>query len=238
MTQPLISIVIPVWNHAPEALSVLQALRKQTYRHFEVIMVDDGSVDDLEERVRGLDLDFPFQFIRCSENRGAPVARNRGFRASQGEFVIFLDADVILVSHALEVMLKVLLERPQISFVYPSFRFGWKLFLGRTFNIEALRKQNYIHTSALMRREAFPEFDESLKKFQDWDLWLSIVKKGGKGHWIDEVLYQVIPRRAGVMSMSHWVPKFFYQLPWGRFMPDSMKKYYQAEAIIKKKHGL
>jgi len=200
-------------------------------------MVDDGSIDDLAERVEGLKFDFPFEFICLPENQGAPAARNRGYQQSKGELILFLDADVALVSHALDTMVQVLVQRPQIAFVYPSFRFGWKIFIGRPFNIEALRKQNYIHTSALIRREWFPGFDESLKKFQDWDLWLTMVKKGAKGHWIDEVLYQIVPRRSGV-SMSNWLPKFFYQLPWGQFMPDSMKKYYAAETVIKKKHGL
>jgi glycosyltransferase involved in cell wall biosynthesis len=233
----LVSVIIPVWNHAKEASECLGSLKHQTYKNFEVIMVDDGSTDDLEARVAKQNYPFSFQFIRFSENRGAPAARNEGYRHARGNLVMFLDADAVLLPHTLETTVKTLTEHPEADFAYSSFYFGWKLFRSGMFDAAALKRANYIHTSALLRREAFPGFDESLKKFQDWDLWLTIAERGGKGMWIDEPLFRVKPRRDG---MSHWLPSFVYRIPWDKlgWMPETVRRYRKAEQVIRQKHNL
>jgi glycosyltransferase involved in cell wall biosynthesis len=233
---PTISVIIPCFNHAAEALACLASLEKQTFTDFEVILVDDGSTDGLTTKLEGKIWPFPFRFRRLEKNQGAPVARNLGFKESVGDEVIFLDADADLVPTALEKMHAALAAHPDAAFAYPSFKFGSKLFKGRPFDVEFLKRKNYIHTSALMRRSAFPGFDESLKKFQDWDLWLTIAEKGGKGVWIDEVLFTLKPRENG---MSRWVPKVLFWIPWDVFgyLPAEVKKYRDAEEIVMVKHG-
>ena len=82
-----------------------------------------------------------------------------------------------------------------------------------------------------MRAEVFPGFDEDLKKFQDWDLWLTIGEKNGRGIWIDQVLFQV----ATGGTMSSWLPSIAYRLlP----MWPAVRRYQQALKIIKRKHNL
>ncbi|MDP3794188.1 MAG: hypothetical protein Q8R07_05595, partial [Candidatus Uhrbacteria bacterium] len=120
-----------------------------------------------------------------------------------------------------------------------SFYFGWKLFKLHAFDARALHQQNYIHTSSLMRREVFSGFDESLSKFQDWDLWLTIVKNGGRGVWIKEPLFRVKTSWKR-QSISHWLPKAFYRIPWPilGYTPVAISRYREAEAIVKRKHGI
>ncbi|QQR61069.1 glycosyltransferase family 2 protein [Candidatus Uhrbacteria bacterium] len=229
---PKISVIIPVYNHGDELTACFASLQTQTEQDFEVIIVDDGSdVAPVIPENAGV------QLITFNKNLGAPAARNAGFARSKGDFVIFLDADAILKSHALQRMVETMEKHTEVDFVYPSFKFGRTIFTGQPFNIEALKKQNYIHTSALIRRNAFPGFDESLKKFQDWDLFLTMVEKGSVGFWIDEVLFSLKPRKTG---MSQWLPAFAYKLPWEKigWMPKLVKKYKDAEAIIRKKHNL
>jgi glycosyltransferase involved in cell wall biosynthesis len=229
---PKISVIIPVYNHGDELTACLASLQTQTEQDFEVIIVDDGS-----DVAPVIPADAGIQLITFNKNLGAPAARNAGFHRSKGDFVIFLDADAILKSHALQRMVETIEKYPEVDFVYPSFKFGRTIFTGQPFNIEALKKQNYIHTSALIRRNGFPGFDESLKKFQDWDLFLTMVEKGSVGFWIDEVLFSLKPRKTG---MSQWLPAFAYKLPWEKigWMPKLVKKYKDAEAIIRKKHNL
>lgn len=223
---PKISVIIPVYNHGDELAACLASLKIQTEQDFEVIIVDDGSTIP----VANAD-------IRFNGNLGAPAARNAGFARSKGDFLLFLDADAILKSHALQRMRETLEKHPEADFAYPSFKFGRTIFTGQPFNVEELKKQNYIHTSALIRRNAFPGFDESLKKFQDWDLFLTMAEKGSVGFWIDEVLFSLKPRKTG---MSQWLPAFSYKLPWEKigWMPKLVKKYKEAEAIIRNKHNL
>ena len=98
---------------------------------------------------------------------------------------------------------------------------------------------NYIHTSSLVRRSAFPGFDEDIKRFQDWDVWLTMAEQGKKGIYLPETLMHV--RVEGQSRIgSKWLPKFMYKLPWS-WIPVKMKrieKYQAARKIIAAKHNL
>lgn len=224
---PEISIIIPVYNGAKTISKCLQSIFDQTFKDFEVIAVNDGSTDEslslLKEwgdRIK----------LYSQENKGAPAARNFGFNKSKGKYVIFCDADITMKPNMIEKMYEVLNSKKDASYTYSSFKFGWKKFKSMPFNPGKLKKMPYIHTTSLLRRDVFPGFDESLKRFQDWDLWLTISERGGRGEWINNVLFKV---EAGG-TMSRWLPKLFYGLSWLRFV----KKYNQAKKIIQKKHNL
>lgn len=126
--------------------------------------------------------------------------------------------------------MRALREHPEVSYVYSAFRFGWKTFRSFPFDPDRLRRMPYIHTTSLIRRVHFPEFDESLKRFQDWDLWLTMLAHGHVGIHIPEVLFTV--RSGG--TMSRWFPSFALKLPW---KPSWVRAYEDAAAIIRKKHG-
>ncbi|HWQ99872.1 MAG TPA: glycosyltransferase family A protein [Candidatus Methylomirabilis sp.] len=235
--KPLVSIVIPVWNHALELARCLESLKRQTYPALEAIIVDDGSNDNPRAIVDATLMPFPVQSMRLETNRGAAAARNEGARLAQGSYLLFADADAAFVPNAVARLVETLTIHPEAAFAYSSFRFGWKRFSSRSFNAEALRRAPYIHTTALIRRDAFPGFDVSLKKFQDWDLWLTIVERGGVGVWIPEKLFTLSVGRKG---MSAWLPAFFHRLPWKwiGWMPEELKTYRQWEKVVKEKHRM
>ncbi len=222
-----ISIIIPVYNHARELPRALQSIFNQTFKDLEVIVVDDGSTDDLSSALAGFQDRIK---VISQENRGAAAARNAGARLAGGEYIIFWDADVVAQPAMLQKMARILEERPETSFVYCSFKFGWKKFNCGPFDQAKLKKINYITTTTLLRRRDFPGFDASLKKFQDWDLWLTMTEQGKGGYWVPEVLFTAKPRRGG---MSAWLPSFLYWLPLPR-----VKDYYYWRQVINKKHQL
>ena len=233
----LISIIIPVYNHAATIERSFASIVKQVYRPIEVIVVDDGSTDDpspqfsvlsTQSRVAGV----PLKIVR-QENRGAGAARNRGFQESKGEYVIFWDADTVAEPEMLEKMATQLLQHPEASYAYSQFKFGWKTMRSQPFNIGDLKKCNYIDTTSLLRREDFFGFDESLKRFQDWDLWLTLLEKGKKGIFIPEVLFKKIV--SGRKGMSSWLPSGWYRLPW---KSKKVKNYEAARMIVLSKHHL
>lgn len=235
---PRISVIIPVYNHATELIACLKMLQAQTLKPSEVIVVDDGSADQPKEAVQ---LSGVFgevkEWITLSKNRGAPVARNTGMDASSGEYVIFLDADATLSPDALKKLADALMADPEAAFAYSAFRFGGKVFLSQPFSSEALAAGNDIHTSALIRRSACPRFDETLKKFQDWDLWLQIAQAGGRGVYVPELLLTIGERKQ--FGMSRWIPSFAYRLPWSwiGFEPRAVTSYRDAKAVIDRKHA-
>lgn len=224
-----VAVIIPAYNHKEELCRTLEALFSQTYKDFEVIIVDDGSTDNTHQALT--QWLGRIKLLR-TQNSGAPAARNYGAKQATGEFLLFLDADVTLRHDALEKFVYTLERESNAAFVYSSFKFGWKKFKGMEWDEVALKEKNYVHTTSLLRSTVFPGFDESLKKFQDWDLWLTMVKLGYKGLWIPEVLFTVTPRANGI---SKWLPKFVYTLPW---KPARARQYEEAAKIIKSKHNL
>jgi len=229
-----ISVVIPCYNHASSIRKCLESVFAQTYPDLEVVVVDDGSTDELEGALKPYQ--GRFRFVR-QENRGGPAARNRGFRESSGELALFCDADAVWAKDAFTTMAATLEAHPEAAYAYASFKFGWKTFSLWPFDAERLKKHNYIHTGSLIRRGKFPGFDESLKRFQDWDLWLTMLERGDVGVWIPRTLCRVMTKRGGISS---WLPKIVYRIPWARFgwQPDRVRTYEEATAIIKKKHHL
>lgn len=232
----MISIIIPVYNQAKKLEITLNSIARQEYDDWEVIVVNDGSTDDPEsvfsKFTSSINLDKRFVFIN-QENKGAPAARNRGLKDAQGEYLFFCDADADLRPEALVELLRALNANAQASYAYPSFRWGSKLFKVGPYNKEKLKNGPYIHTMALIRREDFPAsgWDESIKKFQDWDLWLTMSENEKSGVWVDKVLFTIAPGG----SISSWLPSFAYKL--FPFL-ESVKKYNAAMAVIKEKHGL
>jgi glycosyltransferase involved in cell wall biosynthesis len=232
----MISIIIPVYNQAKKLAVTLKSIADQEMNDWEIIVVNDGSKDDPEkiftEFSSQTKLNNRFVFIN-QDNHGAPSARNRGFREAQGEYLFFCDADADLCPEALQSLWQVLQNNPSASYAYPSFLWGNKLFKVGPFEAAKLRLAPYIHTMALIRRSDFPVsgWDESIKKFQDWDLWLTMLAQGKSGVWLEKTLFKI----ATGGNISSWLPSFAYKLC--PFLP-SVKKYKAAMVIIKQKHGL
>lgn len=224
----MISIIIPVYDQAKHLANCLAGIKKQTYDNYEIIVVNDGSKDNVIEIIKNFKLTYLEQ-----ENQGAGAARNRGAKLAKGEYIIFCDADTIMKPAMLELMLKTLKNNPGASFCYSSFIWGRKKFKLWPYDAEKLKIMPYINTTSLIRLKDFPGFDETLKKFQDWDVYLTMLEQKHIGIWLDQVLFKVAV--SGAQTMSRWLPSLAYKLlPW---LPP-VRRYNQAMAVIKKKHGL
>lgn len=232
-----LSIVIPLFNQAHHLVRCLRSLERQTRLPDEVLVVNDGSLDHPKEVFTAQRFTLPIQWIDLQENSGAPIARNTGFAQSTGDMVMFLDADGELRQDGLALLEQALQKHPEAAFSYPAFRFGGKIFRPGPFDSAALAQRNRIHTSALIRRSAFPGFDPTLTKFQDWDLWLQIIDRGGVGVYVPELLLSFEERRTG--GMSRWIPAFAYRLPWKIFgePPATIQSYEAADRVIRAKHA-
>ncbi len=232
----MISIIIPVFNQAAKLIKTLESINKQSYRDYEVIIINDGSSDSVDilcgNYLKRLESSNHYLFLN-QENKGAPAARNRGAREAKGDYLFFCDADAVLNPRALEILLQTLAANPSASYAYSSFLWGKKLFKLGEFDSEKLKRQPCIHTMSLIRRIDYPAqgWDESIKKLQDWDLWLTMLEQGKVGVFVPQVLFTVAP--GGIISS--WLPSFAYKL-----LPflSTVKKYNKAIKILKEKHGL
>jgi glycosyltransferase involved in cell wall biosynthesis len=181
---PRVSVIIPAYNGADYTVKTVESVLAQTYRDFEVIVVDDGSTD--HTRTALLPYGDQIQYI-YKENGGACSARNVGIRLARGEFVACLDCDDIWLPDKLRYSLPVLDSDPGMAFVFTLCQMidGAGEIIGEahySFDIERaylnLLSENYIMApSVIMRRSCLDDvglFDESIFIPADWDLWLRL----------------------------------------------------------------
>lgn len=111
---PLVSVIVPTYNHASYLPKAIHSCINQTYKNLEIIVIDDGSTDNTKEIIQ----EFRDKIIYISQdNRGVSAARNVGLEIATGDFITFLDADDYLTEDSIEVRLEVLLQHDDIGFV-------------------------------------------------------------------------------------------------------------------------
>jgi glycosyltransferase involved in cell wall biosynthesis len=183
---PLVSVVIPTYNYARYIGEAIESVFAQTYDHFEIIVVDDGSTDETRAVVaRFSEVRYLYQ-----PNQGIAAARNAGVDASQGEALVFFDADDRLLPNALEAGVQALNDHPACAFVSGH----WEIVssdLGplptppvicfTENNYRAFLDYNYIGTmgQVMFRRSVFtaePGFDSSVPGCDDIELYLRLAK--------------------------------------------------------------
>jgi glycosyltransferase involved in cell wall biosynthesis len=223
---------MPVYNRGKELEKALRSILNQTETNYELIIVNDGSTDNTKEIIDSFRDEFGHLLsYHEQKNQGPQKARNNGAQYAHGEYLLFCDGDIIMKPSMLREMKEALQKNPQASYAYSNFIWVKKKFRLEPFNAEKLKQMPYIHTCSLIRKENFPGFDENIKRFQDWDLWLTMLKAGHSGVWIDKFLFQ---KQSGA-TMSSWLPSFAYKiLP---FLPK-VRNYKKAMKIIKNKHNL
>ena len=196
---PVISVIIPTFNSADYIPQALDSVLNQTYRDFEIIVVDDGSTDHTQTVLAPY---MPQIRYIWRENGGPSRARNAGIQAARGRYIAFLDADDLWVPTKLEVQAQVLDTRPEVGLVFGDTqvfdreRILVDSFLRQKRQYSALAasptveqafltliRDNFIPTSTVMvRRQCIATvgmFDESLLSAEDKDLWLRIAMRFG-----------------------------------------------------------
>lgn len=124
------------------------------------------------------------------EGKGANWARNEGFKRVNTEYVLFSDNDVEWRENAILRLYEALNSHPEASYSYGAYQMGGTTYCDVPFDPDLLRLSNYISTMSLIRTKDFPGFDENIKRFQDWDLWLTMLEDDKVGVYCDEVIFE------------------------------------------------
>jgi len=187
LSHPLISVIVPCFNQARYLADAVRSILRQTYSQYETVVIDDGSTDETRKVASG----FEKAKYYYQENRGLASARNLGIRECRGDFLVFLDADDLLLPAALQVGVDELLAHPECAFVSGDYRrvnanlmplFKFRARPIRQDHYLAFLRGNYIgmHATVMYRRKPLEEiggFDESLRACEDYDLYLRVARE-------------------------------------------------------------
>jgi glycosyltransferase involved in cell wall biosynthesis len=191
---PKLGIVVPHYNQHETLYMTLRTLLTNDV-DTKVVVVDDGSVPSL---VCAPPIPEDVTVIGISPNHGVQVARNTGFQYLSRfncEYTLFCDSDVIWMPGALDKMVAALDADKGASFAYCDFVWGHMSMFAGYWDVEKLYKENYISTMSVIRTShlmnyAYKPWNEDLDRLQDWALWLSLVDIGGRGHYVQDVLFK------------------------------------------------
>lgn len=184
---PTVSVVVPAYNAMRYLPATIDSALQQTFQDFEIIIVNDGSHDDIEAWVH--QLNHPKIRLISQRNQGLSAARNAGIAAARGEFIALLDADDIWSPIKLVEQVKRFEDCPEAGLVYTGLSYidAQGVETGRMvqgtaegFIFRELLLHNWIGCGSvpMVRRECFETlggFDTNLVSFgEDWDMWLRL----------------------------------------------------------------
>ncbi|MGA2802026.1 MAG: glycosyltransferase [Verrucomicrobiota bacterium] len=191
--KPLISVIVSAYNVEPFLAETLASVQRQTYREFEVIVVDDGSTDRTSEIARQfVEKDARFILLR-QKNAGTAAARNAALKQARGEWIAFLDADDVWLPEKLAAQLNLLKQKPRANLLFTDY-FLWdgQNDFGRRYSDpdkfpdgDVGRRLIFFNlfciSTVIIKREMLDTvgwFDVELLMAEDWDLWLRIAERG------------------------------------------------------------
>ncbi|MBI5189395.1 MAG: glycosyltransferase family 2 protein [Nitrospirae bacterium] len=209
-----VSVVIPCYNHAsylPEAVASVVA---QTFRDFEIIIVNDGSPDDTADVAGALVEKHPDVRIRLlnKKNGGLPAARNSGIEAAAGEYILPLDADDVILPDTLMETVRVLDENPAVGVAYPRMGLFGELPEGADrsvtyltpYDFGRLAAGNHVPVCSLFRKKAWKEVGGykvmKAKGFEDWEFWITLGEAGWYGMPAEKALFMYRVKAASMFT--------------------------------------
>jgi glycosyltransferase involved in cell wall biosynthesis len=198
MESPLVSVIIPTFNSEKFISEAILSVQNQDYTNWEIILVDDCSTDATLSIVSELALnDKRIKYAKLAENSGTGVARNSALAEANGKFIAFLDADDLWKTNKLELQVK-FMQANKLPFIFSFYdcideegkplnkrveapinlSYRQLFFCNYIGNLTAIYDVNYFGKIAI----------SSIRKRQDWMLWLTVLKKIKIAHPIPESL--------------------------------------------------
>lgn len=221
--KPTVSIIIANFNYGRFTAAAIESALNQSWPAIDVIFIDDGSSDNSLNVAGQYDIT-----ILAQENQGVSAARNNAAQHARGDYILFLDSDDELYPDSIARLVEAL-ERggAHAGFAYgPLQYFGQRdsIFPSHPFDPALLARENYIQTSALIRKDVFDKvggFDRGFPLREDWELFVRIWNAGYRGEFIEKphLRYRKhkaptrkktrVPKRIAITRLEYLYPRFF-----------------------------
>jgi glycosyltransferase involved in cell wall biosynthesis len=202
---PLISVILPTWNCADLLRIAIESVLAQSYKNWEIIIINNNSTDHTEEVIKSFN-DSRLKLINYANQGIIAAARNKGLASASGDYIAFLDSDDFWYPEKLERCLNILLDTRSnlVCHAERHFKIGtvgpkieWDVYYGKHQEISfesLLYKGNFLSTSAVLVEASFVNKVEGFSTnrdiitAEDYDLWLKLMKNGARVTIIPEVL--------------------------------------------------
>ena len=189
---------MPTHNRSSLVTRAVKSILQQSYTNIEIIVVDDGSTDDTFEMLKPFIDSGEIVYLKNDVANGAPFSRNRAINIAKGSLITGLDDDDFFLPNRIEVMVDAFDSK--VSFVSTGYeihgfdRISKVYVAARLIELEDALLSNIVGNQVLTRTEymrSLNGFDESLPAWQDYDMWIRLLRKYGAGKRIDSSSYVV-----------------------------------------------
>lgn len=229
-----ISVIIPTYNRASDLDRCLKSLQGQTYKHFEVLVCDDGSTDNTKEIVDRYNSILAIQYIK-DENFGGPARpRNNGIKKAKGNVIAFLDSDDWWYPNKLEILLPYLLDYDIIYHKLDVFNnlkrinsvVRGRVLVDNIFKDLIINGNGIVNSSVLIKKNIvglvglFTE-DRNLIAIEDYDYWIRVSLVTNRFKYIDQSL--------GVYWIGENISNSLKQINRYKCLLDKYSKYLSSE---------
>ena len=243
MDQPLVSIIMGIYNCEDTLEAAIQSIQNQTYSNWELIMCDDGSVDNTYRIAETYQRKDPNRFvlIKNKTNKGLNYTLNQCLKHAEGKYIARMDGDDLSKEMRIEKEVSFLESHPEYAIVSSKMEmFDEKGVWGETRVIERPQIQDFClhspffcHAAVMVRAEAYKDVDgysedPRLLRVEDCHLWYKMYAKGYRGANIQEVLYSMrndrnaLSRRTTKARMNGifvtWVGYRMIKMPWYNYI--------------------
>jgi glycosyltransferase involved in cell wall biosynthesis len=184
-----VSIIMPTHNRCDLLKNAIDSILNQTYKNYEIIIVDDASTDNTEEYINSLNLD-KLVYIKNKESKGASKSRSIGIRNATGQFIAFLDDDDEWLPTKLEEQVKKFSNNDNLGLVYTGVKLVFKdqnlsyntlpNLSGYVYKEMLMRNHIGVTPAVMLRKEVLEDvglFDSNYPAREEYDLWIRVSEK-------------------------------------------------------------
>ena len=210
MEEGLVSIIMPSWNTSKFIAESIQCVVDQNYQNWELLIVDDCSTDDTNEKVEPFLSDSRIKYLQNDKNSGAALTRNKAMREAQGEWIAFLDSDDLWMPDKLDKQVKFMVDNGYILSYTEYEKIDEEdkplnIYVSGPEVVNKRRMYNYDYIGQLTMMYSAKHFGliqiQDIKKNNDYAIRLQLFKKPGtKAYLLKENLAKYRIRKK---SISH-----------------------------------